>query len=69
MSHTAPLHYLQLLEWVDPLKKKDPTCRMLNRFHDLLTYDSWYCGHFHQDMEVGKLRIVMNDVIQSGHIS
>jgi predicted phosphodiesterase len=65
VTHTAPLHYLQLLEWVDPLKKKDPTTRMLNRFHDLLSFDSWYCGHFHQDMEVGRLRIVMNDVVRA----
>jgi hypothetical protein len=38
---------------------------MLNRYHDLISFDNWFFGHFHQDMEVGRLRLVMNEVIRA----
>lgn len=46
------------------MMKKDPTIRMLNRIHDLPTFDCWCCDHFHQDMEAGRVGLVMNDAIQ-----
>lgn len=37
---------------------------MPNRFHDLLTFDCWYCDLFHENMEAGRVGLVINDMIQ-----
>lgn len=64
LTHTAPAEVLKELSWASEAKKEDPTTFMLNRFWDLLTFEKWYCGHFHVDQSVWRIRFLFNRVIE-----
>ncbi len=64
VTHTAPLACLRLIEWVKPERKFEPTVTWLNRYHDMLSFEQWFFGHFHEDLEIGKFCMVMNKVIK-----
>jgi hypothetical protein len=65
LTHTALGHVVATLPWTGDTHKKDPTTWMLNRFWDLLTFDSWYCARHYSDVEVGKIRFLFNEVVEA----
>jgi 3-oxoacid CoA-transferase subunit A len=35
----------------------------LDSIEDRLAYRRWYCGHYHTDRTVGKIRFMFNDFV------
>ena len=68
MTHTIPMKYLKELH-LDPIEGIDQsTEEWLDGIEDSLDYTVWYAGHFHVDKRIGKLRILMDDIIPLGDI-
>lgn len=66
-SHTCPLKYEPVeafLPSVDQTTVDKSTENWLDTIEDKLTYDKWYCGHYHIDKTIDKLRFVFNDFIE-----
>ena len=65
LSHTCPYKYEPrevFLDFIDEaLVDKNMEC-FLNKVEENITYDKWYCGHYHTDKLVDKMRFMFNDV-------
>lgn len=64
LSHTAPLKYEPtevFLPGIDQSTVDKSTEEWLDNIEDQLDYERWYCGHFHTEKEVDKLRFMYND--------
>jgi len=64
LSHTCPLKYEPsevFLPWVDQSEVNRSTEIWLGEIEECLNYQRWYCGHFHIDKLVDKLRFMFND--------
>ena len=69
LSHTAPLQFEPrhaFLPGLDQRKVDKTTERWLGSIEKRLTYDRWFCGHYHIDDQEGPIRIVQNDFIELG---
>lgn len=67
LSHTCPFKYLPyevFLQGVDQSKVDQSTEHFLDKIESTTIYDKWYCGHFHTDKTVDKLRFMFNDIIE-----
>jgi hypothetical protein len=66
LTHTAPKDVIPLIGGDSfELKERDRTAIYLRIYRDLLqSYDKWFCGHFHKDLEIGQLRVVFGDVVE-----
>ena len=65
LSHTTPLKYEPIEIFysnVDQTKIDKSTEEWLDRIEDKLTYQKWYCGHFHIEKQVDKLQIMFNNI-------
>jgi len=63
LSHTAPLKYEPRELWIGkrgiPQHLVDKTTeKWLDTIEDKLTYDLWYCGHYHTNKSIDKMRFL-----------
>lgn len=64
LSHTVPLKYEpteMFLSAIDQSTVDKSTEEWLGKIEERLDYDRWYCGHYHCDKSVDKLRIMFED--------
>lgn len=65
LSHTCPLKYEPVevfLPMIDQSTVDKTTEEWLDRIEDTLHYDKWYCGHYHTEKTIDKLRFMFNDI-------
>lgn len=67
LSHTCPLKYTPVEKFLN--HEVETIDRSMEEFLDTienkLEYQKWYCGHWHTDKVVDKVRFVYNDIIES----
>lgn len=64
LSHTAPLKYEPtevFLPMIDQSTVDKSTEEWLDRIEDKLDYERWYCGHYHTEKEIDKIRFLFTD--------
>jgi len=67
LSHTAPLKYEPrevFLGFVDDSKVDKSTEVWLDTIEDRLDYDCWYCGHYHTNKTIDKMRFLFGDYLE-----
>ena len=65
LSHTCPLGYEPVEMFLDGLDQSQvdkSTEEWLGRIEERLEYRKWYCGHFHTDKKVDRLRFLFTDI-------
>ena len=65
LSHTCPFKYMPyevFMSGVDQSKVDKSTEEFLDEIENIAEYKKWYCGHYHTDKTVDKLRFMMNDI-------
>ncbi len=65
LSHTCPYKYLpkeKFLPWIDQSTVDSTTEYFLDEIEDSVDYNRWYCGHYHTDKEIDKIRFMMHDI-------
>ena len=65
LSHTCPFKYMPyevFMSGVDQSKVDKSTEEFLDEIEKITDYKKWYCGHYHTDKTVDKLRFMMNDI-------
>jgi len=63
-THTAPLKYEpreMFLDFIDDSKVDKTTEIWLDTIEDRLVYDQWYCGHYHTNKTIDKIRFLYHD--------
>lgn len=61
LSHTCPERYIPreaFLSGVDQSTVDNSTEEWLGRIEQKLTYQSWYCGHWHIDKRIDKMHFL-----------
>ena len=64
LSHTCPAKYIPtecFLPMVDQSTVDSSTEKWLDTIEDKLQYKKWYCGHWHIDKSIDKMRFMMHD--------
>jgi len=67
LSHTAPLKYEpreMFLSFIDDSKVDKSTEIWFGAIEDRLDYDQWFCGHYHTNKIVDKLRFLYGDFFE-----
>ncbi|MDR1541448.1 MAG: metallophosphoesterase [Clostridiales bacterium] len=67
LSHTCPLKYEpreMFLSGIDEARVDKSTEKWLDAIEDKLDYKRWYCGHYHTDKTIDKLRFIFNDILE-----
>ena len=65
MSHTAPLRYKpleNLLPNIDQSTVDESMEIWMNALYDNIEHSKWYCGHWHVDKSVDKMRFMFDDL-------
>lgn len=65
LSHTCPYKYLPyevFLSGVNQENVDHKTEEFLSEIEEHNKYQKWYCGHFHTDKVVDKIRFMFNDI-------
>lgn len=65
LSHTCPFKYLPyeaFLSCIDQSKVDNSTEIFLDEIENNTEYKVWYCGHYHIDKKIDKIRFMMNDI-------
>lgn len=65
LSHTYPLKYEPVevfLSSINQDKVDKSTEVFLDEIENTTNYKIWYCGHFHTDKKIDKMRFMMNDI-------
>lgn len=66
-SHTCPLQYQPrhaFLPRLDQRLADHSTEEWLDTIEERLTYDSWYCGHYHIDERIDSLYFLLDDFLE-----
>ena len=69
MSHTCPYRYTpfdRFITGIDQSTVDNSTEKYLDTVDERVGYWRWYCGHWHIDRTVDRLRFVFNDIIEIG---
>ena len=64
LSHTCPEKYEPrevFLPMIDQSTVDKSTEQWLGEIEDRLHYERWYCGHYHTEKKIDKLRLMFND--------
>lgn len=67
LSHTAPLQYEPrhaFMPGLDQSTVDKSTEEWLDSIEKRLTYNKWFCGHYHIDDQEGPIRIVQDEFIE-----
>lgn len=65
LSHTCPLKYEPVevfLPFIDQSKVDKSTEKWLDSIEQRLTYDKWYCGHYHTEKIIDKLEFMYESI-------
>lgn len=65
LSHICPFKYLPyeaFISGVDQTKVDKSTEEFLDEIENNTKYNTWYCGHYHIDKRIDKIRFMMNDI-------
>ena len=66
-SHTCPAKYIPRHTFKVQLDQSKISIRMeefLDRLEEVLDYDKWYCGHYHTEWSVDRMRFLYFDIIE-----
>lgn len=67
LSHTAPIKYEPVESFIpefDQSQIDKSTEEWLNTIEDKLDYKKWYCGHYHINKQIDKMRFLFDDIIK-----
>lgn len=65
LSHTCPLKYEPVEVFLSSINQDmvdKSTESFLDEIESITDYNTWYCGHFHTDKKIDKIRFMMNDI-------
>lgn len=65
LSHTCPYKYIPyevFMSGIDQSKVDNTTEEFLDKIESTVNYKRWYCGHFHTDKIIDKIRFMMYDI-------
>jgi len=64
ITHTLPNSIIPLcgIKYLED-KRRDPTTMMLDNFYRDVKFKRWFCGHFHNDMNYYKFRLLYYDFV------
>lgn len=65
LTHTCPYKYLpteMFIQGLDQSLVDNSTEEFLDIIEEKLIYQTWYCGHFHTDKTVDKIRFMFHDI-------
>ena len=65
LSHTCPYKYLpreMFLEGVDQSTVDNTTEYFLDEIENTIDYNKWYCGHYHTDKDIDKIKFIFNKI-------
>ncbi len=65
LSHTCPLKYEPketFMPFVDQLKVDKSMEKFLDEIEELISYDKWYCGHYHTEKKIDKLEFMFGRI-------
>ena len=66
LSHTCPFRYIprdMFLQGVDQSTVDNTMELWMNDVEDAIEYKKWYCGHWHTDRSIDKMRFMYHDII------
>lgn len=64
LSHTCPFKYIPnetFLPFINQDTVDDSTERWLDKIEDKLNYSKWFCGHWHIEKKIDRMRFIFND--------
>ena len=67
LSHTCPLKYEPtevFLSCIDQSQVDQSTEKWLDVIEERVNYKKWYCGHFHTDKTIDKIRFMFEDIAE-----
>ena len=67
LAHTCPLKYIPrevFLSGIDQNGVDNGTEEWLDIIEDRLSYSRWYCGHYHTNKTIDKIRFLFNDFLE-----
>ena len=67
LSHTCPLKYIPtevFLQGVDQSAVDNSTEKWLHNLESRLYYDRWYCGHYHTNKTIDKMKFLFEDFLE-----
>lgn len=70
LSHTCPLRYEPtevFLSMIDQSSVDKSTEQWLDTIESRLHYERWYCGHYHTDKEIDKIRFHVSRLYECCH--
>lgn len=70
LSHTCPLKYRPVetfLPFIDQSSVDISTERWFDEIEQHLRYKYWYCGHYHINKTIDKMRFLFEDIVELPH--
>jgi len=67
LTHTCPLKYIPteaFLSSIDQSTVDSSTEKWLDQIEEKLIYNKWYCGHYHINKIIDKVRFIFEDIIE-----
>lgn len=67
LSHTCPAKYMPTFMFLDGIDKSQVSHRMeefYDHLEEILDYGRWWCGHFHTDWSIDKMRFMYYDILE-----
>lgn len=71
-SHTCPEKYMPRFMFLDGIDKSKVSHRMekiYDQLEERLNYGRWWCGHFHTDWSIDKMRFIYYDILELKKVS
>ncbi len=72
LTHTCPSKYIPIemfISGIDQSKVDNSTEEWLDTVENRCEYRAWYCGHYHTDKRVDKLRFLFRDTVEMTALS
>jgi 3-oxoacid CoA-transferase subunit A len=69
LSHTTPLKYEPtevFLSGIDQSEVDKSTEIWLDKLEQTIDYKKWYCGHYHTEKSIDKIRFLFESIIEFG---
>ena len=69
LSHTCPMKYIPrevFLSGIEQSSVDNSTEEWLDTIEEKLTYSRWYCGHYHTNKTIDKMRFLFEDFLEIG---